>query len=220
MKSENELTCVERNSKDILCNYNYTTDEYFSVRFNYVEKHLRRLSNTLPEVGKSVDLGCGDGPGALALALRGFSVVAVDYDTLGRKLERAQQRAREHGVSTQFTVGKGQKLSYPENREILYVKGGIETDLELPSNSADLVTLFHIQPPKNDEYRRGIFSKGARILKRNGLFIVTVNREEFIEIIRQLLYSSGLREITVSETSGIIEVYRDSADRYLIAAKK
>ncbi|MDO8341192.1 MAG: methyltransferase domain-containing protein [Candidatus Woesebacteria bacterium] len=208
MKSENELM------------WNYTKDGYFNVRFNYVEKHLRRLGSALPKKGKSVDLGCGDGPGALALALRGLSVVAIDYDTMGKKLEEAQQRAREYGVNTQFTVGKRQKLSYPENREILYIEGGIETDLELPSSSADLVTFFHIEPPKNDEYRRRIFSEGARILKRNSLFIVTVNREGFIEIIRQLLDGSGMREIIVSETPEIIELYPDSADRYLVAAKK
>ena len=218
MESEKEPIRVARNSKDV--HYDYTTDEYFSVRFNYVEKHLRRLDGTLPQKGKSVDLGCGDGPGALALALRGFSVVAADYDSLGRKLERAQQIAGEYGISTQFAVGKGQKLSYPENREILYVKGGVETSLELPSNSADLVTLFHIEPPKNDEYRKRVFSKGARVLKKNGLFVVTVNRARFVETVQQLLYGSGLREITVSEAPDIIEVYPDSADRYLVAAKK
>ena len=69
--------------------------------------------------GQALDLGCGSGTHAVALAERGWRVTGVDQ--IGKALGRARKRANEHGASVRFvkadvtrldpsTVGTGYDL--------------------------------------------------------------------------------------------------------------
>jgi SAM-dependent methyltransferase len=64
-----------------------------------------RLSPAALTPGRAVDLGCGTGANAIALAQRGFSVVGVDFSSVA--IERARKAAAEAGVPdlARFVVG-------------------------------------------------------------------------------------------------------------------
>jgi cyclopropane fatty-acyl-phospholipid synthase-like methyltransferase len=54
-------------------------------------------------VGSVLDSGCGTGENALMLAERGYEVVGVDIAPTA--IERAQQKARDRGLTVDFQVG-------------------------------------------------------------------------------------------------------------------
>lgn len=197
-------------------------DEYFDVRYENIHWHLERLRKVLPRGGRAVDLGCGRGAGTINLAIRGFSVVAIDSDISGKKLMYALQKSMLYGIkSIKYVVGgEGAELSYPKESGVIFVKGGIESDLELPTESADLVTFFHTWPSELDRQWQEIYSEGARVLKNEGLFVVTVDRESSVFSTEELLALAGLQEISTSETPNIIDNHLDPADKYLITARK
>lgn len=53
--------------------------------------------------GRALDLGCGSGTNAIALAQHGWQVTGVDF--VPRAIDRARRKAREAGVSVSFQVG-------------------------------------------------------------------------------------------------------------------
>ena len=53
--------------------------------------------------GRALDLGCGSGAHAVALALRGWRVTGVDQ--VNKALARARKRADEHGADVTFVQG-------------------------------------------------------------------------------------------------------------------
>ncbi len=198
-------------------------DEHFDVRYENIHWHLERLRGVLPRGGKAVDLGCGRGAGTINLALnRGFSVVAIDSDISHTKLAYALQKSVLYGIgSIKYVVGRKEaELSYPKESGVLFVRGSIESDLKLPTESADLVTFFHTWPSEIDKEWQEIYSEGARVLKNKGLFVVTVDRESSVFSTEELLALAGLQEVSASETPNIINNHLDPADKYLITARK
>ena len=71
--------------------------------------------------GKRVlDVGCGDGRLALAVARFASSVDGVDPD--GESIGAAQQAARKAGIrNVRFSVGAAQQLPYPDGKFDLVV---------------------------------------------------------------------------------------------------
>lgn len=61
-----------------------------------------------PPYGRVLDLGCGSGIWAVALARRGWQVTGVDV--VPKALRRARERAREAGVELHLVVGDVTKL--------------------------------------------------------------------------------------------------------------
>jgi SAM-dependent methyltransferase len=53
--------------------------------------------------GDVIDAGCGTGENTLALAVRGLSVLGVDWAPLA--IDRARDKAAERGVDAEFVVG-------------------------------------------------------------------------------------------------------------------
>src|SRR3954469_17830852 len=67
-----------------------------------VERTVEKLVNTVAPPGPVADLGCGPGAHALALARRGYDVVAVDGSP--RMIEVARRRAARDQVDATFDV--------------------------------------------------------------------------------------------------------------------
>ena len=67
----------------------------------------------VPRAGTVLDLGCGNGRVALALAERGYNVEGLDISP--SMIEEAQAAAAAAGVDARFRVGDAVKLPYDEN---------------------------------------------------------------------------------------------------------
>jgi SAM-dependent methyltransferase len=67
-----------------------------------VERTADEIANAVAPPGPVVDLGCGPGAHALALARRGYDVVGIDGSP--RMVEVARTRAARDGVAARFDV--------------------------------------------------------------------------------------------------------------------
>ena len=65
-----------------------------------IDKVIASLGEGLPAGGAVLDVGCGTGQHAVALAAAGFDVTAVDYSSA--MLDRARTHASERGVDVAF----------------------------------------------------------------------------------------------------------------------
>lgn len=78
--------------------------------------------------GRAVDVGCGTGDNAIALAQRGFEVTALDIAE--RPLEQARAKAAAAGVSVEFRIADVTRL------------GGVEEAFDLIVDRGLLMSLF------------------------------------------------------------------------------
>jgi 2-polyprenyl-3-methyl-5-hydroxy-6-metoxy-1,4-benzoquinol methylase len=65
-----------------------------------IDEVIQLFGARLPEGGAVLDVGCGTGQHAVALAAAGFQVTAVDYSSA--MLDRARAHAQDHGVDIEF----------------------------------------------------------------------------------------------------------------------
>ncbi len=111
------------------------------------------LERCLPGIaaGRSLDIACGLGDNAIAMARNGFEVTAIDLSGVG--LERARERARTAGVAVDFK------------------RTDVE-DFDLPLKHFDLITSFYF-------LNRAVFPKIKKGLKEGGIYLTrTYTREE------------------------------------------
>lgn len=103
------------------------------------------------EPGTAIDLGAGEGRNAVWLAQRGWSVIAVDFSSVG--LEKAARLAADHGVDVAF----------------------IHTDVFTysPAEQVDLVVLAYLQVP--DDQQRRVLARAASWLKPGGTVFVVAH---------------------------------------------
>ena len=113
---------------------------------------IHRLA--LPRGSSALDVGCGPGRTAVALALSGFRVTAIDRSAEMRALARA--RAAEAGAS-----------------ERLAVQGGDAESLEFESDSFDLVVAMGVLPYLADPQRALL--EFARVTRGGGYVVVSSN---------------------------------------------
>jgi len=105
--------------------------------------------------GRALDLACGEGRNALALARRGFRVTAVDFSAVA--LGRLETFARELGL------------------DVSTVRADLRTFLIDPP-SAELVVLANFHPPRPE--RIAIYSGlGAALVPGGTLFIIGHHRD-------------------------------------------
>jgi SAM-dependent methyltransferase len=108
----------------------------------YFRHVLARLTARLPERGRLLDVGCGTGRYALALAARGFEVVAVDESPA--MISRA--RAKPGGERVDFRI--------------------LDAATSMPEGAFDAVLLidtweFLVDPAKTLWHVRGVLRTGA-----------------------------------------------------------
>jgi SAM-dependent methyltransferase len=100
----------------------------------------------LPSAGTVLDLGCGNGRVALALAERGYDVEGVDISP--SMIEEARAAAAAAGVEARFRVGDAVKLPHDENEldAVVFACNGIG-HLTRDGKSACLVEVQRVLRP-------------------------------------------------------------------------
>lgn len=121
-----------------------------------VERLVKRLGAGRGR--RALDLGCGEGRHTILLALRGWSVTALDMEPLA--LSKARSAARRAGIQAEFMQGDALDLRYPDGR----------FDLVL-----DYGCFHHVVSRDWPRYRRGI----ARILRPGGHLVLSVFSMKF-----------------------------------------
>src|SRR3989442_4416397 len=72
--------------------------------------------------GKTVlEIGCGTGTNAIALARRGYRVTAVDFVDMA--VRRARGQAQQAGVEIGFRVGDATRIDLPGPYDVLFDPG-------------------------------------------------------------------------------------------------
>lgn len=126
-------------------------------KHQYGDPLLRHLTDKILEMigrppGRVLDVGCGAGRVAVALAERGFRVEALD--TEARVVEQAQKFAARSGVEVSFFVGDFQNA-----------------DPRFPDEGYDAVVCSEVL--EHVERWRDVVDNVRRVLKPGGLFILT-----------------------------------------------
>jgi SAM-dependent methyltransferase len=99
--------------------------------------------------GRALDLAAGEGRNAVWLAVRGWSVTAVDWSEVG--LEKGRLLAEHQAVSVEWVLADLQEWEPPER-------------------AFDLVIIFYLQPPA--EVRTRVWRKAAAAVATGGRLIV------------------------------------------------
>lgn len=119
-----------------------------------VNESIRRLELLLGKrlTGlRCLDLGCGTGPAAIALAAHGNLVTAIDSRTDGLGLSLARLRAAEVGVSIEFLQGDA-------------------CNLPLPDASFDVI--WSNQVVEHIRNKDALFQEMARVLHQDGAILL------------------------------------------------
>src|SRR5256712_338929 len=73
--------------------------------------------------GKTVlEIGCGTGTNAIALARRGYRVTAVDFVDMA--VRRAREKSQQAGCASHFRVGGESRVELLGSDEFGFVRGG------------------------------------------------------------------------------------------------
>lgn len=101
----------------------------FSVRLDGQRTLLRSLLERLP-ARSALDMGCGTGVHAVALAQLGLRVIGVDISAA--MLDRARAHASEHGVDVDFREGDFLSVLPPGTSDLLLCLGNSLPHLASP----------------------------------------------------------------------------------------
>jgi len=111
------------------------------------------LCRTVPSYGlRVVDLGCGAGDRAIALAKAGFRIIGVDVCKAA--IEEARRRAVQQGVSVEW-----------------HVWDGSDGD-DWPFNEVDAIVYLHAFGSGPDAFRLRLLRKIRRHLAENGMLVL------------------------------------------------
>ncbi|MEQ8510415.1 MAG: class I SAM-dependent methyltransferase [Rhodospirillaceae bacterium] len=139
--------------------YHYGTNAFYSARAtdNYQDQHHARLAEQLPvpEDGKDVkrilDIGCGLGQFAVALAERFPNAEVWGVDVGGPMLRYGHMRAVDQGVAVNFA----QRLA---------------EDTKFPEGHFDIVASYIVHHEVPADVSRAIFKEANRILRPGGIY--------------------------------------------------
>jgi SAM-dependent methyltransferase len=149
-----------------------------------VERTVDELANVVPPPGPVVDLGCGPGAYALALARRGYDVVGVDGSP--RMVEAARTRAARDEIVATFDVH----------------------DVSAPLRFADaslggvlaILVLQHLRHPAT------FIAEIRRCLRPGGHLLITAPARASTSLMSQNLYWR-LRAACYQRVPGIVRFY-------------
>ena len=110
---------------------------------------LAHMSDRLPNRGRALDIGAGEGRNALFLASRGLEVLAVDQSAIG--MQKAQRLARERGLSLRTRVVDLQ-------------------DFDAEPGSFDVISSIFVHLPA--ALRASVHAGVGRWLKPGGVFVL------------------------------------------------
>lgn len=96
------------------------SDDYERFRPGPPDSMYDRLDAMLPLAGcRAVDVGCGTGLGAIALAARRARVIALD--PAQNQLDAARRAAESRGLSIETRLGKAESIDLPDGSLDLYL---------------------------------------------------------------------------------------------------
>ena len=158
-----------------------------------------RLENVLPmpppETRVEIDLGCGDGEFAIALAERRSDVYVIAADMLLGRVRKVQKRVlRDHLT----------------NLHVLKTESRVLISRTIPDGFADRVNLLCPDPWPKEKHRShrlitsDVMTHFARILKPGGVFHFSTDNAEYLETADRTVAGSGL--FASSELSLIADV--------------
>ena len=166
---------------------------YEAEQRELVERTADELANVVAPPGPVVDLGCGPGAHALALALRGYDVVGVDGSP--RMVEVARTRAAGHEVNATF--------------EVLDVSAPLRfADASLGGVFAILV-LQHLPSPT------AFIAEIRRCLRPGGYLLITAPSRDSRSMTSQDLYWR-LRAVCYHLVPGMVRFYDANSLSHLI----
>jgi ubiquinone/menaquinone biosynthesis C-methylase UbiE len=139
--------------------YHYGTNAFYSARAtdNYQDQHHARLAGQLPvpedgrEVKRILDVGCGLGQFAVALAERFPNAEVWGVDVGGPMLRYGHMRAVDQGVAVNFA----QRLA---------------EDTKFPEGHFDIVASYIVHHEVPADVSRAIFKEANRILRPGGIY--------------------------------------------------
>ncbi|MEQ8736361.1 MAG: class I SAM-dependent methyltransferase [Rhodospirillaceae bacterium] len=139
--------------------YHYGTNAFYSARAtdNYQDQHHARLAEQLPvpedgkEVKRILDIGCGLGQFAVALAERFPNAEVWGVDVGGPMLRYGHMRAVDQGVAVNFA----QRLA---------------EDTKFPEGHFDIVASYIVHHEVPADVSRAIFKEANRILRPGGIY--------------------------------------------------
>jgi ubiquinone/menaquinone biosynthesis C-methylase UbiE len=127
------------------------TDDVYFTPFGHAERDLQLLGNVRGL--RILDLGCGGGQAAIALAKAGARVTGVDFSS--QQLAFARQLAADHGVTVNFVLGEIAELE-------AFVDGSFDLILSL-------YTLQYLPDPLQ------CLHEVNRLLTHNGRLIISLD---------------------------------------------
>ncbi|MGD2164575.1 MAG: class I SAM-dependent methyltransferase [Anaerolineae bacterium] len=158
---------------------------------------LDELADTcLPGLSSArfLDVGCGTGRHALALAQRGYSVVGLDLSE--SMVRQGFSAARERDLGVDFVVGDARELPF---------RGGFDVALILCEGGFSLV--------ESDEMDRAILQGVARALRQGGRLMMTAPHAAYV--IAHAREADGFDVVTCREAFEIGSTDRDGRTRAL-----
>jgi len=167
-------------------NYNLISQEFSNTR-NFIWKELESLSKYITKRDKLLDLGCGNG-----------------------RMLPAFKNVEYYGIDNSKNLIRIAKEKYPE---AIFREGDV-LNIPFPENSFDkiysIAVLHHI-PSK--ELRIRFFQEAKRVLKPNGLFILTVWNLSFRLILKYSLLK--ILKKTKLDLRDVFVPWRTICQRYI-----
>ena len=119
---------------------------------------LCSMAHHLPNVGRALDIGAGEGRNALFLASQGLEVLAVDQSEVG--MHKAQRIAQERGLTLQVRAADLQ-------------------DFDAERNSFDVISSIFVHLPAT--LRATVYKRAIAWLKPGGIFLLESYAPDQIE---------------------------------------